>query len=72
MTRGGGFSCAGVWLGDKTNWSSGSESSDGCDAWEACDDASDELESVLRCMGRLGVGTGRPGRWGLPLSMLQR
>ncbi len=72
MTRGGGFSCAGVWLGDKTNWSSDSESSERCDVWEACDDASDELESVRRCMGRLGVGTGRPGRTGWLLSMLQR
>jgi hypothetical protein len=55
VTRGGGFSCAGVWLGDRTNWSS--EAFERGDVLDACE-ASDELEAVRRCMGRLGVGSG--------------
>jgi hypothetical protein len=51
MTRGGGFSCA----GDRTNWSS--EAFERGDVFDACE-ASDELEAVRRCMGRLGVGNG--------------
>jgi len=60
MTRGGAFSFAGVWAGDKTNWSS--EPCERCEALDACE-ASDELESLRRCMGRLGIGIASLREW---------